>query len=330
MLAKPAKAVPAGHSHEPKWDGFRALVFRDGDEVYIGSRSGKELGRYFPEVVSAVREELPERCVLDGEIAVPVFREGRRRLDWESLSQRIHPAQSRIDRLAAETPAMFIGFDALAVGDVSLMAQPFRRRREVLTTAYAGTGTCRISRVTEDPAVAADWFARFEGAGLDGVISKPPGGAYLPGKREMVKVKHARTAEAVVLGFRPHKSQPNAIGSMLLGLYRDGQLAPIGGIGAFTTAKRAEYFELLGAMRTADSVAGEPNRWSSPDKTGEWVPVRPELVVEFDYDQMEGTRLRHTAKFRRWRPDRDPSSCGYDQLEVPVTYDLDDVLTVGA
>ncbi len=330
MLAKPAKAVPVGYSHEPKWDGFRALVFRDGDEVYIGSRSGKDLGRYFPEVVAAARAELPRRCVLDGEIAVPVYREGRKRLDWESLSQRIHPAQSRIDRLAGETPAIFIGFDVLAVGDENLMGQPFRRRREVLVSAYPGVGTCRISRVTEDADIAADWFSRFEGAGLDGVISKPLDGAYVPGKREMVKVKHSRTAEAVVLGYRPHKSQPRAIGSMLLGLYLDETLVPIGGIGAFNARKREEYLALLEPMRTADSVAGEPNRWSSPDKTGEWVPVRPELVVEFDYDQMEGMRLRHTAKFRRWRPDREPRSCGYEQLDVPVNYDLDDVLTAGA
>ncbi|GAB3130681.1 ATP-dependent DNA ligase [Tsukamurella serpentis] len=330
MLAKAAKEVPAeGYSHEPKWDGFRALVFRDGGEVFIGSRSGKDLGRYFPEVVAAVLEELPQRCVLDGEIAVPVHREGRKRLDWESLSARIHPARSRIDRLAEQTPAIFIGFDALALAEVDLLGRPFATRREVLESAYAGTGTCKISRVTTDAEAAADWFERFEGAGLDGVISKRVDGTYLPGKREMIKVKHARTAEAVVIGYRPHKSQPNAVGSVLLGLYQDERLLPIGGIGAFTAAKREEYLRLLEPMRTADSVQGEPNRWATPEKTGEWVPVRPELVVEFDYDQMEGMRLRHTAKFRRWRPDREPSSCGYDQLDVPVNYDLDDVLQEG-
>ncbi len=330
MLAKAAKAVPAeGYSHEPKWDGFRALIFRDGDEVFIGSRSGKDLGRYFPEVVAAARAELPARCVLDGEIAVAVHREGRKRLDWESLSARIHPAQSRITKLAEETPAIFIGFDAIAMADVNLMDRPFTTRREVLETAYAGTGTCKISRVTTDAAAAQDWFERFEGAGLDGVISKRIDGHYLPGKREMIKVKHARTAEGVVIGYRPHKSQPDAVGSMLLGLYQGDQLLPIGGIGAFTAAKRAEYFHLLQPMRTADSVQGEPNRWATPEKTGEWVPVRPELVVEFDYDQMEGMRLRHTAKFTRWRPDRTPESCGYEQLDTPVNYDLDDVLQEG-
>ncbi|BDH59605.1 ATP-dependent DNA ligase [Tsukamurella sp. PLM1] len=331
MLAKAAKVVPGeGYSHEPKWDGFRALIFRDGEEVFIGSRSGKDLGRYFPEVVAAARAELPERCVLDGEIAVAVHREGRKRLDWESLSARIHPAESRINRLAEETPAIFIGFDAIATADVDLTGKPFSARREVLEAAYAGTGTCRISRVTTDADAAQDWFERFEGAGLDGVISKRIDGHYLPGKREMIKVKHARTAEAVVIGYRPHKSQPNAVGSMLLGLYQaDGELWPIGGIGAFTAAKREEYLQLLEPMRTADSVQGEPNRWATPEKTGEWVPVRPELVVEFDYDQMEGMRLRHTAKFKRWRPDRTPESCGYDQLEVPVNYDLDDVLQEG-
>lgn len=330
MLAKAAKAVPGeGYSHEPKWDGFRALIFRDGAEVFIGSRSGKDLGRYFPEVVEAAKAELPERCVLDGEIAVAVHREGRKRLDWESLSQRIHPAESRINRLAEETPAIFIGFDAIALASVDLTGKPFSSRREVLESAYAGTGACRISRVTTDADAAQDWFERFEGAGLDGVISKRIDGHYLPGKREMIKVKHARTAEAVVIGYRPHKSQPNAVGSVLLGLYKDGQLLSIGGIGAFTAAKREEYLQLLEPMRTAESAQGEPNRWSSAEKTGEWVPVRPELVVEFDYDQMEGMRLRHTAKFRRWRPDRTPESCGYEQLDVPVNYDLDDVLQEG-
>ncbi|WP_197466751.1 ATP-dependent DNA ligase [Tsukamurella pseudospumae] len=330
MLAKAAKAVPGeGYSHEPKWDGFRALIFRDGDDVFIGSRSGKDLGRYFPEVVAAARAELPERCVLDGEIAVAVHREGRKRLDWESLSQRIHPAESRIAKLSEETPAIFIGFDAVAMANVDLMGKPFTARREVLESAYAGTGTCRISRVTTDAAVAADWFERFEGAGLDGVISKRIDGHYLPGKREMIKVKHARTGDAVVIGYRMHKSQPNAVGSVLLGLYQGDQLLPIGGIGAFTAAKREEYLQLLEPMRTAESAQGEPNRWSSAEKTGEWVPVRPELVVEFDYDQMEGMRLRHTAKFKRWRPDREPSSCGYEQLDVPVNYDLDDVLQEG-
>lgn len=327
MLARAANTIPLGDfGYEPKWDGFRALLFRDGDEVFISSRGGKDLGRYFPELVAAAEDELPRRCVLDGEIAVAIEAEGRRRLDWESLSARIHPAQSRIDELSERTPALFIGFDALANGNLDLTPMPLRRRREVLAAAYPGDGLYRRTRSTENPDIAADWFTRFEGAGLDGVIAKPLDGAYLPGKRAMTKLKHARTADAVVIGYRPHKSLPNAIGSMLLGLYRQDRLLPIGGIGAFTAAKRREYFGLLEPMRTADAARGEPHRWASPGRTGEWVPVRPELVVEFDYDQMEGTRLRHTGRFTRWRPDREPTSCGYAQLEVPVGYDLDDVL----
>ncbi|WP_268810420.1 ATP-dependent DNA ligase [Williamsia sp. Leaf354] len=332
MLAKAVTAVPAqpddgiAWSHEPKWDGFRALIFRDGDEVVMGSRSGKDLARYFPELVEAARTELPNRVVVDGEIGVQAEIGGVRRLDWDSLSQRIHPADSRVQMLADTTPAMFIGFDALALGDRDLTGEPFRVRREALTEAIPGAGLLRVSRVTTDSQTAIDWFSAFEGAGLDGVVSKRIEGGYVGGKREMLKVKHKRTADCVVIGYRVHKSG-TGVGSMLLGLYQDGQLRSVGGSSAFTDAKRVELQEQFEPMRLdPDHTArGEPNRWNSAG-TGEWIPIRPELVVEVGYDQMEKERFRHTVRFQRWRPDRDPESCGYDQLEVPLTYDLHDVL----
>ncbi|MCP2175728.1 ATP-dependent DNA ligase [Williamsia maris] len=333
MLAKAVTSVPDQFdgdqpvfSHEPKWDGFRALIFRDGDEVVIGSRSGKDLARYFPELVEAARVELPDRVVVDGEIGVQKLIGGVRRLDWDSLSQRIHPADSRVQMLAEKTPAMFIGFDALALGDRDLTGERFDVRRDALTEAIPGAGSLRVSRVTTDPATAVDWFSAFEGAGLDGVVSKRIAGHYLPGKREMLKVKHKRTADCVVIGYRIHKSG-TGLGSMLLGLYRDGELHSVGGSSAFTDAKRIELQQQFEPLRlNPDKLAeGEPNRWNASG-TGQWVPIRPELVVEVGYDQMEGDRFRHTVRFQRWRPDRDPESCGYDQLEVPLTYDLHDVL----
>lgn len=334
MLAKAATVVPSSDgvqwSHEPKWDGFRALIFRDGDEVVIGSRNGKELGRYFPELIEAVRDELPPRVVLDGEIAVEKPINGVRRLDWDSLSQRIHPAESRVRMLAEQTPAMFIGFDALALGDRDLMSEPLSVRRRALLDAVTGSGRCRVSRVTTDATTAAEWFTQFEGAGLDGVVSKRLDGHYLPGKREMIKVKHKRTADCVIMGYRIHKSG-TGLGSMLLGLYRDGDLRMVGGSSAFSDAKRIELQQQLERLRVdPDHVAeGEPSRWKEKG-SAQWIPIRPELVAEFGYDQMEGDRFRHTVKFQRWRPDRDPESCGYEQLEVPLTYDVHDVLEADA
>ncbi|MGE2837069.1 ATP-dependent DNA ligase [Mycobacterium sp. SMC-4] len=329
MLAKAQAKVPdeAGvWSYEPKWDGFRALVFRDGDDVVLLSRSGKDLGRYFPEVLDAVRDELVPRCVLDGEIVVPREMSGRTRLDWESLSQRIHPAASRITMLAEQTPAHFIGFDALAVGDESLMKQPFRVRRAALVDAVTGKTWCHVTRTTEDPAIGAGWLEEFEGAGLDGVIAKRLEGPYLPGKREMVKVKHHRDADCVAIGYRIHKSG-EGIGSILLGLYRDaGELQMVGGAASFTAKARLKLLADLEPLRIGDDVRdGEPSRWNSAaDKR--WIPVRPERVCEVAYDQMEGDRFRHAVKFLRWRPDRDPASCTFVQLDVPLTYDLNDVL----
>jgi len=332
MLAKSAVKIPDEPgseiwSHEPKWDGFRAIIFRDGDEVVIGSRGGKDLGRYFPELIEAARDELPDRVVVDGEIGVQADLGGVRRLSWDALSIRIHPAKSRVTMLAEQTPAMFIGFDALAVGGRDLTSEAFSVRRAALLEAIPGAGRCRVSRVTTDVDLAQNWFSEFEGAGLDGVVSKRLDGRYLPGKREMVKVKHKRSADCVVIGYRVHKSG-TGLGSMLLGLYGDdGELQMVGGAGAFSDAKRIELQQMLEPLRLdPDNVAeGEPSRWKEKGSS-QWIPIRPELVVEVGYDQMEGHRFRHTVQFVRWRPDREPESCGYDQLEVPLTYDLFDVL----
>lgn len=330
MLAKAATVVPDAAetdlwSYEPKWDGFRAIAFRDGDDVMLQSRTGKPLGRYFPELLDALRTEVAPRCVLDGEVVVPRRIGGRTRLDWDSLSQRIHPAQSRVRLLAEQTPAQFIAFDALATGDKSLLGEPFRVRREVLPGLITEGASCHVTRATPDAEQARRWLTTFEGAGLDGVIAKRNDGHYLPGKREMVKVKHHRDADCVVMGYRIHKSG-NGIGSLLLGLYRpDGELAMVGGSAAFSDAERLTLLAELEPLRLGEVRDGEASRWNSAaDK--QWVPIRPERVAEVAYDQMEGDRFRHTVKLRRWRPDRHPASCTFDQLEVPLNYDLADVL----
>ncbi|MET0318243.1 MAG: ATP-dependent DNA ligase [Rhodococcus fascians] len=344
MLAKAATKVPddpGKWSYEPKWDGFRALAFRNGDDVVLQSRSGKELGRYFPELLDALRDELAPRCVLDGEVVVPREIDGRTRLDWESLSQRIHPAESRVAMLAERTPAHFIGFDALATSDESLLRQPFRVRREALLDLVDEKAWCHVTRTTEDPELGTQWLTTFEGAGLDGVIAKRLDGHYLPGKREMVKVKHKRDADCVAIGYRVHKSG-EGVGSVLLGLYRDdGVLQMVGGAASFSVKDRIRMLADLEPLREGDQVNdGEPSRWNSAaDK--QWIPVRPERVAEVAYDQMEGNasgaseatagvkdgrRFRHAVKFVRWRPDREPSSCTFAQLDVPLNYDLSDVL----
>lgn len=329
MLAKAQARVPTEQgvwSFEPKWDGFRALVFRDGDDVVLQSRNGKDLGRYFPELIDAVRDELADRCVLDGEIVVPREIGGRVRLDWESLSQRVHPAASRVKLLAEQTPAHFIGFDALATRDAALLKEPFRVRREALCEAVDEKQWCHVTRTTEDPDVGAQWLDTFEGAGLDGVIAKRLDGPYLPGKREMVKVKHARDADCVAMGYRIHKSG-EGVGSILLGLYRDdGELQMVGGAASFTAKDRLKLLADLEPLRDGDQMRdGDPSRWNAAaDKR--WIPVRPERVCEVAYDQMEGDRFRHAVKFIRWRPDRDPASCTFGQLDAPVNYDLYDVL----
>jgi ATP-dependent DNA ligase len=337
MLAKAVPTVPTsaeiegGLLYEPKWDGFRSIVFRDGDEVEIGSRNEKPMTRYFPDVVEAVRAGLPERCVVDGEIVVP--RDGR--LDFECLQNRIHPADSRVRKLAAETPARFIAFDLLALDDRSLMTTPFGERRTLLEQAIPGTENVHLTPATRDDAVARDWFVRFEGAGLDGVVAKPLRLPYSPDKRVMFKIKHDRTADCVLAGFRWHKSGP-VVGSLILGLYEDDQLRHVGVAGSFTMKRRAELVEELAPLREGAEEGhpwlsghfgpgGTPNRWNA-GKDMSFEPLRPERVIEVAYDQMEGARFRHTAQFRRWRDDRDPRSCTFAQLERPLTYALEDVL----
>ncbi len=345
MLAKAATKLPTGDGllYEPKWDGFRCIVFRDGDEVELGSRNERPLTRYFPEVVEAVKQHLPERCVVDGEIVVPAGD----RLHFEALLQRIHPAESRVKLLAEQTPASFVAFDLLALGDESLVDRPFGERRQLLQTALAGTRPpVYLTAITEDAGTAQRWFDTFEGAGLDGVVAKSPELPYGPDQRLMTKVKHVRTADCVVAGFRWHKSGP-IVGSLLLGLYDDGGLQHIGVAASFPMARRAELVDELAPYR-AEALGGHPwqdwanaevvsgangeehrmpgaqSRWNA-GKDLSWVPLRPELVVEVKYDQLEGRRLRHTGQFLRWRPDREPRSCTYDQLEVPVRYDLAEV-----
>jgi ATP-dependent DNA ligase len=340
MLAKSVPTIPTGElSYEPKWDGFRSIVFRDGDEVEIGSRNEKPMTRYFPEVVAAVRENLPERCVVDGEIVVSVGD----RLEFEVLQQRIHPAVSRITKLSQETPARFIAFDLLALGDTDLTREPFAVRRAALEEALADVAPpVHLTPATRDHALAEQWFSQFEGAGLDGVVAKPLTGTYSPDKRTMFKVKHERTADCVVAGYRVHKSGPDSIGSLLLGLYNTGgDLVSVGVIGAFPAARRQELFtELQPLVTTFDDHPwawakqeegtrtprnSEGSRWNN-GKDLSFTPLRPDLVVEVRYEHMEGERFRHTAQFNRWRPDRDPRSCTYEQLEEPVTYDLADIL----
>ena len=356
MLAKSIPSLPTapGLSFEPKWDGFRCIVFRDGDEVELASRGGKTLTRYFPEVVEEVRAQLPARCVVDGEIIVIRRDTGAPRLDFELLGQRIHPAASRVKMLSEQTPASFVAFDLLALGDESLVEQGYATRRAKLAEALAGVkAPMHVTPVTTDPAVAQDWFERFEGAGLDGVIAKPADGVYEPGKRTMFKIKHSRTADAVVAGFRWHKDGP-IVGSILLGLYdEEGRLHHVGVAASFTRERRAELVEELSEYREnvvdhpwnwlglapgaqADSLEAAPaeagtrlpggvSRWTGR-KDLSFVPLRPELVVEVGYDAMEGDRFRHTAQFKRWRPDRDRVSCTFEQLERPVRFDVESVL----
>ena len=337
MLAKSIPQVPDGpYLYEPKWDGFRCIVFRDGDEVELGSRNEKPLTRYFPEVVAAAKAQLPPRCVMDGEIVIA----GSVGLDFEALLQRVHPADSRVQMLSVATPASFVAFDLLAVDDESLLDRPQDERRRRLEEALSSAQPpVHLTPATTDSALAREWFTLFEGAGLDGVVAKPLSGSYCPDKRTMLKVKHARTADCVVGAFRWHKSGP-VVGSLVLGLYDDnGSLQHVGVSASFPMARRAELVEelrpyllgegeehpWLGELGSERRPGGEPSRWNR-DKDRSFVPLRPELVVEVAYDHMEGARFRHTAQFRHFRPDRSPQSCTYAQLERPVRFDLADVL----
>lgn len=339
MLAKPAPSIPDGRLYEPKWDGFRSIVFRDGDEVEIGSRNERPMTRYFPEVVEAVRAHFPPRAVVDGEIVVA----SGNALDFEALQQRIHPAVSRVTLLSTETPASFVAFDLLALGDDDLTARPFAERRALLEEAFAGVAPpVHLTPITDDTDTARRWFEKFEGAGLDGLIAKDPAGTYQPDKRVMTKIKHERTADCVVAGYRVHKSGLDAVGSLLLGLHdARGVLVSVGVVGAFPMARRRELMTELQPLVTdfddhpwawAKQLEGErtprkseTSRWNA-GKDLSFVPLRPERVVEVRYDYMEGQRFRHTTQFVRWRPDRDPASCTYEQLERPVTFDLAEVL----
>jgi ATP-dependent DNA ligase len=342
MLAKAVKDVPSGKlSYEPKWDGFRSIVFRDGAEVEIGSRNERPMTRYFPELVAAFTANLPPRCVIDGEIVVPDA-DGRR-LDFEALLQRIHPADSRVRLLAERTPACFVAFDLLALGDHDCTGLPFEQRRPLLEEALAAAAPpVYLTPATQDRDVAIGWFSQFEGAGLDGVVAKPLDGVYEPDKRVMFKIKHERTADCVVAGYRLHKSGPDAIGSLLLGLYTDsGDLASVGVVGAFPMEMRRQLFREVQPLVT--SFEGHPWNWGGQEmsvrhpreaegsrwnagKDLSFVPLRPERVVEVRYEHMEGTRFRHTAQWVRWRDDRDPRSCGFGQLEEPVSFDLAEIL----
>ncbi len=370
MLARPVAQIPEGpFSFEPKWDGFRSVVFLDRGEVEIGSRNERPMTRYFPEVAEALVANLPPRCVVDGEIVIPDA--SGRTLDFEALLQRIHPAASRVALLAEQTPAHFVAFDLLALDDTDLCGQPFAARRSALEQALAqARSPVHLTPATTDRGLAGRWFRQFEGAGLDGLIAKPLDGTYQPDKRVMFKIKHERTADCVVAGYRPHKSSPEAVGSLLLGLYTDaGDLASVGVVGAFPMARRRELFtELQPLVTTFD---GHPWRWGGGAEAGRagpavgapgesparentpaarpgppaarnprsaegsrwnagkdlsFVPLRPERVVEVRYDHMEGRRFRHTTQFARWRPDREPRSCTYAQLEEPVKYDLAEIL----
>jgi ATP-dependent DNA ligase len=344
MLAKRVDDLPPGDEwiFEPKWDGFRALVFRDGDEIFIQSRDEKPLNRYFPELLDPLRAALPERCVLDGEIVI--VREKDNELDFNALQLRLHPAASRVKLLSGQIPASFVFFDLLCHDDRDLTSEPFQARRQELERILASAAPpIHITPATSDRTLAADWFRRFEGAGLDGVIAKSISGAYESNKRVMLKVKHERDCDCVVAGFRWHKKgDQDLVGSLLLGLFDDaGALQHVGVCASFTTVKRKELVEFLAPYRTdalaahpwkawaeAMSQEGEPkrmpggqSRWSQ-GKDLSWEPLRPELVVEVAYDHMQGDRFRHTAQFRRWRTDKKPADCTYAQLEVVPPQEL--------
>jgi ATP-dependent DNA ligase len=336
MLAKLAGELPEGEGwlYEPKWDGFRALVFRDGGEIHLQSRELKPLNRYFPELEAPLLREVPEHCVLDGEIVIA----GEAGLDFEALLLRIHPAASRVKLLAEESPSSYVAFDLLALGADDLRGRPLAERRQKLERALGSArAPVHLTPASTDRSVARDWFSRFEGAGLDGVVAKQLDSTYQPGKRAMLKVKHARTADCVVAGFRWHKNGPGTmVGSLLLGLYDDsGKLHHVGITSSFTTAKRHELVQELAPLREQaiddhpwrdwagaeegdQRMPGASSRWNR-GKDLSWEPLRPERVCEVAYDHLQGDRFRHATHFQRWRPDKDPRSCRYDQLEeVPA------------
>jgi ATP-dependent DNA ligase len=344
MLAKLTDELPEGDGwiFEPKWDGFRALVFRDGERVYTQSREGKPLDRYFPELAPALRKNLPARCVLDGEIVIV----GPGGLDFEALQLRLHPAASRVAKLAAEKPSAFVAFDLLALDDENWCPRPQAERRARLEALLAtAEPPVHLTPATRDRALAGEWFTRFEGAGLDGIMAKREEGHYLPGKRAMAKIKHARTADCVVAGFRWHKNGPGTlVGSLLLGLYDEhGSLEHVGVTSSFTAAARRDLVTELAPLREnareghpwaawasggdGQRMPGGQSRWSA-GKDLSWEPLRPERVAEVKYDHLQGARFRHAATFVRWRPDKSPSECRYDQLEVTPPYELAQIFRI--
>jgi ATP-dependent DNA ligase len=346
MLAKRVEELPTGNEwiYEPKWDGFRALIFRDADEIYIQSRDEKPLNRYFPDLLDPLRSALPRRCVFDGEIVI-VKKHG---LDFEELQLRLHPAASRVRLLSQQSPAAIVFFDVLAEGDRDFRAEPFESRRRILETLLASVAPpVHLTPAISDSKLAADWFKRFEGAGLDGVMAKPVSGIYEPNKRTMFKVKHERDCDCVVGGFRWYKKDAAAVGSLLLGLYDDaGALQHVGVCSSFSAAKRIELAKFLEPYRdnalanhpwkqwAGDELAemgqripGGQSRWSQ-NKDLSWEPLRPELVAQVAYDHMQGSRFRHIAQFRRWRLDKKPTDCTYEQLEVVPPQELFEIFAV--
>ncbi len=343
MLAKALDALPDGElSLEPKWDGFRCIVFRDGDEIVLGSRNQKPFNRYFPELMEPLRASLPERCVVDGELIVAL--DGK--LDFDALGQRIHPAESRVNMLAEKTPVSFIAFDCLSDGDRDLMSAPFHERRAALEAMAGGFAPpIHLAPMTRDRDLAMEWFHTFEGAGLDGLIAKPIDGTYVPDKRVQFKLKHVRTIDCVVAGYRIHKSG-DGVGSLVLGLYDNGRLQHVGVAASFTAKKRAELVDELADVVLTDiadhpwadwmqaeahqdgSMPGAPNRWSGANgRDHSWIPVRPERVVEVKYVLATDGRFRGTTRMLRWRPDREPESATIDQFPQPEPFDLRTVLT---
>jgi ATP-dependent DNA ligase len=347
MLAKLADALPTAgdYLYEPKWDGFRALVFRGASDLYIQSRELRPLDRYFPELHDALLDQLPPECVLDGEIVIAT----QHGLDFDALQLRLHPAASRVAKLAKEMPSSFVAFDLLASGAANLLNAPQHERRNQLERLLARIGPpVYLTPMTHDRAVAARWLDEFEGAGLDGVIAKPVDSTYQPGKRAMLKVKHARTADCVVAGFRWHKGGRDAVGSLLLGLYDDrGMLQHVGVTSSFTMVMRRQLVTELAPLREraldehpwkewaevegadGNRMPGGYSRWSA-GKDLSWEPLRIERVCEVKYDHLQGNRFRHAATFLRWRPDKRPADCRYDQLEVTKPYQLDNVFSSGS
>ncbi len=327
MLAALKREIPRGDGwlYEPKWDGFRAIVYRDGDRVHIGSRNELPLERYFPEVVDVVKGALPARAVADGEIVLP----GENGLEFELLQLRLHPAESRVKKLAAEMPATFVPFDLLAT-DEDVRERPFSERRRLLVEVLKPSDRCFVTPQTDDAGVAEEWFEQFEGAGLDGVVAKRAEGPYVPGQRVMVKVKHERTADCVVGGYRLAKDR-KGVGSLLLGLYGDGHLNYVGFTSSFRAPERVKLLEMLRPLETTpeesfglERAPGGTSRWNQ-GKDVSWIPLKPVLVAEVAFDHLQGYRFRHGTTFRRWRTDKDPEDCDYDQFKPPAAFALADI-----